>query len=150
MPVVGERVRTTCQSNVRTVACYSRVYVSRRPRLDRIARYTLPGCSVPTAGDGEVGRAALPRGDQSRRRIHSGSFTRRRATSLPRDEALGQSWQARRRTDHTRESAISPERSAPSPPPPPPPRYRRKPRRRRRRVVVLVVAVADGNSGYDT
>jgi len=49
---------------------------------------------VPTVGDGELGRAALPRDDQSRRRIHSGGFPRRRATSLPRDAALSQSWQA--------------------------------------------------------
>lgn len=65
--------------------------------------------SVPTAGDGELERAALPRGDQSRRRIHRGGFPHRRAISLPRDAALGQSWQARRRADPVRERAISSE-----------------------------------------
>jgi len=74
--------------------CYSRVYVYlARLRLSRCAPLE---CSVPTAGDGELGRAALPRGDQSRRRIHRGGFPRRRATSLPRNAVLGQSWQARR------------------------------------------------------
>lgn len=57
----------------------------------QIGRSTLPGCSVPTAGVAELGRAALPRDDQSRRRIC------RRADAPPRPPRrrhTGQSWQA--------------------------------------------------------
>jgi len=130
------RVRKEQCSRLRIVPAY--ICVSTRLG---ISRHGPLGCSVPTAGDGELGRAALPRDDQSRRRIHCGGFPRRRATSLPRDAALSQSWQARRRTDSIRESTISPERHpAPSPPPPTPlllllPHYRQ-----RERVVVVLFA----------
>lgn len=91
---------------------YTRIYVyiifSLSPRL-RMPRRARLEYSVPTAGDGELVRAALPRGDQSRRRIHRGGFPHRRAISLPRDAALGQSWQARRRADLARATPISPD-----------------------------------------